>query len=385
MIKRLLFLFFISSSLSLSATHLVGSTMSYRSLGGDSIEITLKVYRDCYNGAVPFDMPAIVSIFNDTNRIMDLTLTAPLSIDTLHFVAQDTCIDTNNITDSLFCYEIGTYKTIAHIPPIPGGYLLVYDRCCLPANFSNVHQSLETGVALSLFIADTGIVNHNHSAELKPASIDVVCLNKYNDINHYSTDVDGDSLVYQLFTPYNSSRTWDSHLAPKNPPYSDIIYSPPYTSANPFGGLPVLMDSNTGMLQIGPSSVGLFLYGVRVSEYRSGKYLGYSEKVDFVTSVPNVYDTTTPPPPPWIGIKENDSFGFQVAPNPGNGQFELSFPNASEPIEIEVYNSLGRSLVLDVIKGESYFLDLTDEPAGVFFIRCSSGNTVRTKRLISID
>ena len=46
----------------LQATHIVGGEITYNCLGNDQYEITLSVYRDCYNGQPYFDQPAIIGI-----------------------------------------------------------------------------------------------------------------------------------------------------------------------------------------------------------------------------------------------------------------------------------------------------------------------------------
>ncbi|HNM25414.1 MAG TPA: hypothetical protein PKL15_08295, partial [Saprospiraceae bacterium] len=47
----------------LQATHIVGGEITYNCLGNDQYEITLSVYRDCYNGQPYFDQPAIIGIY----------------------------------------------------------------------------------------------------------------------------------------------------------------------------------------------------------------------------------------------------------------------------------------------------------------------------------
>ena len=57
---------FIFSPTQVSATHIVGSDMSFSCLGNDFYEVRLTVRRDCINGAddAPFDDLASVGIFD---------------------------------------------------------------------------------------------------------------------------------------------------------------------------------------------------------------------------------------------------------------------------------------------------------------------------------
>jgi len=57
---------FIFSPTQVSATHIVGSDMSFSCLGNDFYEVRLTVRRDCVNAAddAPFDDPASIGIFD---------------------------------------------------------------------------------------------------------------------------------------------------------------------------------------------------------------------------------------------------------------------------------------------------------------------------------
>ena len=71
-LKRfLLFFFIIILSSENFATHIVGGEIYYDNLGGNNYRITLKVYRDCYNGVPLLDDPACIFIFNSAGVFID--------------------------------------------------------------------------------------------------------------------------------------------------------------------------------------------------------------------------------------------------------------------------------------------------------------------------
>ena len=71
MLRRILvLLFMVVVANTLLATHIVGGEMSYRCLGNDDYEITLKVYRDCLNGQASFDSKAAVTIYDSNKQIV---------------------------------------------------------------------------------------------------------------------------------------------------------------------------------------------------------------------------------------------------------------------------------------------------------------------------
>ena len=60
----ILLLFLTSFSLKITATHIVGGEIYYDCLGNNDYKITLKIYRDCFNGAAPYDSPATIFVFD---------------------------------------------------------------------------------------------------------------------------------------------------------------------------------------------------------------------------------------------------------------------------------------------------------------------------------
>src|ERR1043165_1891976 len=71
-LKRILFLLLLAlMSQKIQATHIVGGEIFYDYLGGNNYRITLKVYRDCFNGIPPLDDPATIFIYNAAGTFID--------------------------------------------------------------------------------------------------------------------------------------------------------------------------------------------------------------------------------------------------------------------------------------------------------------------------
>ncbi|MFZ4632901.1 MAG: reprolysin-like metallopeptidase [Saprospiraceae bacterium] len=70
------------------------------------------------------------------------------------------------------------------------------------------------------------------------------------------------------------------------------------------------------------------------------------------------------------------SWGFQVSPNPGNGLFQLLLRNAPENLRIDAFDATGRLLLQQRFQnpaGEwNTTLDLTTQPAGLYWLRLST-------------
>lgn len=117
----ILFFFFLTLPL-LHATHIVGGEMNYTCLGNNNYEITLTIFRDCYNGAPGafFDNPASIGIFHgQTNELLDEILIPfdPVLNDTLDPVLSSECF----VAPPDVCVHTTTYTAIVNLPPQIGG------------------------------------------------------------------------------------------------------------------------------------------------------------------------------------------------------------------------------------------------------------------------
>src|SRR5688572_19607614 len=79
-VKQILVLFFfVCFTLTSFSTHIVGGEIYYRYLGQNYYQVTLKVYRDCFNGKIGFDDPASLGIHNSIDdTVINLQLASPL-------------------------------------------------------------------------------------------------------------------------------------------------------------------------------------------------------------------------------------------------------------------------------------------------------------------
>ena len=78
----------------LQATHIVGGEMNYTCLGNDEYEITLTIFRDCYNGNPNawFDNPASIGVFDEDNVLLQEILLPLMNNDTLNPVLTSECL-----------------------------------------------------------------------------------------------------------------------------------------------------------------------------------------------------------------------------------------------------------------------------------------------------
>lgn len=270
------------------ATHIVGGELNYSCLGNDQYEISLTVYRDCFNGEALMDDPAYIAIFNAFHHIVDTLLISLEKVDTV-FYYDDCFLIPDNI-----CVETTTYVDTVTLAPIPGGYHIAYQRCCRNGTIVNVLNPLDVGATYDIILSYEAMLSCNSSPMIKEWPPTFVCVNEPIEYDHSAIDADGDSLVYELCVPFDGGiPIRDPRPKPAYPPpYFPIHWQwPNYSLNNLLGGVPLRIDPENGILTGTPNLVGQFVVGVCVKEYRNGRLLS-STRRDFQYNVIPCVDVT---------------------------------------------------------------------------------------------
>ncbi len=263
-IKLLGLLIFISSPFLLKASHIVGGKITYRFLGSNQYEIKLTVYRDCAD-IVDFDNPAPITIFdNTTNAIISNNQLGLYHRDTIHPNNPDPCF----IPPAGICVEEGYYLDTVFLPTNSNGYTATYQRCCHNSSILNIITPSFNGTTITTNIPP----QINNSAIFLNFPPIYVCVNDTFNYSFASTDIDGDSLVYQMCTPLSGITTFSGQPNPAYPPpYSPINWSSGFSATNPITtSSGVNFNSNTGAISFIPTIQGQYAVGICALEYRNG-------------------------------------------------------------------------------------------------------------------
>lgn len=279
-------LLLIGLNTTLSATHIVGGEITYRCLGNNTYEITLTVYRDCQNGIPNFDNPAILGIYEEGSdnvliKKIELSYNA-FSNDTLPIILNNPCLT----VPPDVCVHKATYITTTILPFNPNGYILVYQRCCRNKLIRNLPDPLNTGISFVAEISAESQMVCNKGATFDNWPPVAICVHQPIDFDHSASDGDGDSLAYRLCTPNNGPDSLrPAPNPPTAPPYPELLWlDPPYNLSNILGGDPLTIDPFTGFMTGVPSTIGNFVVGVCVDEFRNGVLLSTTRR-DFQYNV----------------------------------------------------------------------------------------------------
>lgn len=294
LIQRILFILLnVFCFFQAQATHIVGGELNYKNLGSNNYEIRLTVYRDCYVGVPPFDNPAAVGIFDSNNNLLQTLNMTFRGLDTLPPTINDPC----TIPPLDFCYEVTTYIDTINLPPLAGGYQISYQRCCRNQNILNIVNPECVGATYYATIPGPEVVTVNSNPVIKFWPPPFICVDKPWVFDDSAIDYDGDSLVYELFMPYEgltascpmigpftpASTSCPNTVpvcptVPVNPPFTTITWLAPYNTSNMLGGVPMQINSSTGLVTATPNLQGYFVIGIKVKEYRNGVFLSETKR-----------------------------------------------------------------------------------------------------------
>ncbi|MFT7588486.1 MAG: hypothetical protein ACI959_000696, partial [Limisphaerales bacterium] len=263
---------------SVQAAHIIGGELSYVHVGGDDYEVTLEIYRDCAGGGAPFDDPAWLFIYDELSGVLLQNVSMPLpGFTNISPDLSDPCL----VFPPFICVEKAVYVVTVSLPAIPGGYDLVYQRCCRNNTIINLFDPGETGSTYKAYVPSIGTMV-NSSPKFNDLPPLVICRDQGLTFDHAATDPDGDDLVYSLCAPFAGASSACPNPAgpltgagcpgdPGPPPYVPVDYGGGYSASYPLDAAPaVSINSVTGLLTGTPNVEGQFVVGICVEEYRAG-------------------------------------------------------------------------------------------------------------------
>jgi hypothetical protein len=293
-------------SVTLSASHIVGGEFELLHINGFTYRLNMIIYFDEVNGLQGAkDQTALVRIFRkrDNAAMQDITmfLSGQLNVD----YSQPACSKDFLVTSKLV--YTATLALPAALYDDPDGYYVTYQRCCrnytvtnIFSDFPNSPGSLAAGQTFYLEFPPVVKNNQqliNSTPRLFPPLSDYACPNKPYFADFAGIDDDGDSLVYSLVKPL-STNTFDAipNGGPLPAPYREVTFRSPFSfeNGNIMGGAPDLSITQDGLLRLTPTQQGLFVFAVKVEEFRDGVKLGETRR-DFQLLVTDACESAEPP------------------------------------------------------------------------------------------
>ena len=278
--------------LSVLSTHIIGGELSYQDLGGGNYAITMKLYRDCgpsNTNGTNFDPDVTIGFFNSSGVVQSSVVLTNLVVTPVPLPTSNPCLIPPPV-----CVEEGVYSGQVNLPAIAGGYTMAYQRCCRNPTILNLNAPNTQGITAVATIPDVTLAGTNSSPSFMDFPPIAICADETLVFDHSALDADGDQLVYSLCDPYQGgSQVNPNPGIPAPPPYTSVAWSPGFNAGLPFsGGSTISIDPASGLLTAVPTTIGQFVVGVCVQEFRNGVLLS-EVKRDFQFNVVTCVVPTT--------------------------------------------------------------------------------------------
>lgn len=326
--KRLLLALFLITSLPVAASHIVGGEIELLRLKASQYRLNLNYYFDVTNnpGRIPERQePTIwMYIYRKSDNVMMDSVEVPFLIKNRVAYTNPTCSTEGILTDKLI------YQKDIDLPASkynhPGGYYIIWVRCCRNYNILNIisqdPDTGGTGAGQTFYLEFPPVTTPNSSPRNFPALGDYACPTRPYYVDFAGTDDDGDSLVYSLVTPL-SSVSAEPAPRPTPRPYPDVLWRTPNFGPNNIvnqpptnPAFPDLAISTSGFLTVTPKSQGLYVFAVKVEEYRNKLKIGEVRR-DFQMLVTDCKIAVAPQ----ISGKKKDGATFT------KGTINVQYPN----------------------------------------------------------
>jgi hypothetical protein len=292
--KRLAFVLCFLISTSVYASHIVGGEIEMLHVGPFRYKINLIYYFDVAHNPdrnPQTEEPFIqLAIFRKRDDAFIQNVTLNWFFRSRVPYTQPDCSSGEIITDKII--YTNTVDLFSQLFDDPEGYYITWARCCRNYSILNIisqdpdHGGLGAGQTFYLEfppIVKNGKAFVNSSPKNFPALNDYACPTKPYYVDFAGVDDDGDSLVYTLVTPLSTvSSTPVPPLVPQ--PYPDVTWLTGFGLDRIVNGTPIsstypdLNISKTGFLRVTPRSQGLYVFAVKVEEYRDKVKIGETRR-----------------------------------------------------------------------------------------------------------
>ncbi len=277
-----------------NSAHIVGGDVTYKCISSNPVtkttrfRVTFTLYRDVVGGGAQFDNIARIGVFESTlgSNVWSHRQTINASPVNRNFVLyDDDCV----VVPPNIIIEKGEYIVDVELPWGDNVFQIVYQRCCRNSTISNITSPGTTGAAFYVEIFGNAIQECNNSPVFNKFPPILICNQRMLNFDHSASQSEGNRLEYEFCTPLTAGGT-DGATTPGSsisctgvtplpdnclPPYREVEYTGGYSAQDPMNGNPkISIDPMTGIITGIPTSLGQFVVGICVNEFKNNVLIG---------------------------------------------------------------------------------------------------------------
>ncbi len=274
------------------ASHAMGADLTYECLGGNTYRLRVSFYRDCIGISAPGTVYVSIQSASCGQNIGVTCNPIPgtgQEVTPLCPTALSSC--NGGIYTGI---QEWVYEGIITLPMQCTDWVFSYNLCCRNAAITNISNPASS--TFYVYATLNNVISPcNNSPTFSNKPVPFACLGQEFCFNHGAFDVDGDSLVYSLITPFQNAAT-------------TVNYNPPFNASNPLTSSPAIsFNTATGDICMTPTNLEITVMAVLVSEYRNGVLIGSVER-DIQVTVLNCNNNL----PTLTGINGTNDFSATV-------------------------------------------------------------------------
>lgn len=276
--KYLYLIFFLPFTLQSFASHIVGGEIELVKVKNPSPnithEVTLNLYFDAINGRPAAEDISITLTFirkRDLARVGE-AVCQRVYRDLIQYI--DPACSKGDLKTLLIKYRANLNLPEAAFSD-PAGYAIVWERCCRNIIITNIRNPSTSGMVF--YTEFPPITTANSTPHFKDIVADYLCINQNFEMDFSGIDPEGDSLTYELITPwagYSTSQNTNPVSIGRSS-YPEVNWADGISLSNIIPGEESLrIDRITGVLFVKPNKLGLYVFSVMINEYRKGTLIG---------------------------------------------------------------------------------------------------------------
>lgn len=256
------FIAFFLLSFTIKANHSVAANITYTYVSGNTYKLRLSFYRDCSGNTAPFNVAikAIsLSCADSTGVILNQIPGTGQEVPPDCITQPTTC--NGGILPGI---QEWVYEGNITLPSQCSDWTFSYYICCRNGTINNIQNAISSG--FYIYSTLNNLIGNNNSSSFINKPIPFLCIGSFFCFNQGAVDIDGDSLVYSLISPFESEGV-------------GVTYAGGYSSTLPIMSTPnMTFNTQNGNICFNAGTIQTCILAVLVKEYRNGLLIGQVER-----------------------------------------------------------------------------------------------------------